>query len=218
MSFLHLWAQNLPAFWQGVEMTLELTALALLLAVAFGFVLALMRLSRLRLLSLVATIYIEVVRAIPVLVLLFVAYYSLGQIGIQMSGFTAAVITLGVYYATLYGEIFRGGIEGVQYGQREAAEALGMGSQAIMRRIVLPQAFLAILPPATNELADLIKDTSLVVTIGVADLMFQAYQASAANFHPMDMFLLAGIMYFVFYLVLSQFLTRWETNVQRRRG
>lgn len=218
MSVLQLWTQYLPEFGQGVEVTLELTGLSLLLALAFGFVLAIMRLSRLRFLRVSATIYIEVIRAIPVLVLLFVAYYSLGQMGIRLSGFSAAVITLGAFYATLYGEIFRGGIEGIHPGQREAAEALGMRGRSIMWRIVLPQTFLAILPPATNELADLIKDTSLVVTIGVADLMFQAYQSSAATFLPMDMFVLAGIMYFVFYLILSRFLARWETNVQRRRG
>ncbi|MDA8194926.1 MAG: amino acid ABC transporter permease [Thermaerobacter sp.] len=213
-----LWRQYLPQFFQGVGVTLELTALSLLVALLFGFLLALARLSGWRGLVLGATVYTEVIRAIPVLVLLFLAYYSLAQAGIKLSGMTAAVVTLGGFYATLYGEIFRGAILGVDRGQSEAALALGMNRRTVMRKIVLPQAFFTILPPATNQLSNLIKDTSLVFTVGVTDLMFQAYAASSATFQPMDMLLLAGIVYFVFYLVLSKFLTRWELNVQRRRG
>lgn len=200
---------------QGVGLTLELTALSLLVAVVLGFLLALARLSRWNALQMVALVYTEVIRAIPVLILLFVVYYAFP---VQLSGVTAAIVSLGGFYAALYGEIFRGAIMGVDRGQTEAAMALGMDRTAVMRKVILPQAFFTILPPATNQLSNLIKDTSLVFTIGVTDLMFQAQSASSLTFQPMDMLILAGIIYFIFYLILSKFLTRWEINVQRRRS
>ncbi|MCF8565245.1 amino acid ABC transporter permease [Alicyclobacillus tolerans] len=214
---VQLWIQYLPQMWKGVWMTLELTVAALILALVLGFVLAFARLSRFRVLNLVATWYTEIVRAVPVLVILFIVYYSLGNI-LKLSGILSAVISLGAFYATQYGEIFRGAILGVDRGQTEAAFALGMTNRTIMRKVILPQAFFSILPPSTNQLSNLIKDTSLVFTIGVADLMFQAYQAASATFLPLDMLLLAGVIYFVFYLILSKFLARWELNVQRSRS
>lgn len=179
---------------------------------------ALGRMSRIRPLSTVSTVFIEVVRSIPVLVILFLVYYSLGQIGIKLTGMAAAIVGLGAFYATLYAEVFRAGILGVDNGQREAAIALGLSHRDVLRKIILPEAFFSILPNATNQLSNLIKDTSLVFTIGVADLMFQAQSASAVTFEPMDMFLLAGVIYFLFYLILSKVLARWELNVQRSRS
>ncbi|KPV43130.1 hypothetical protein AN477_14270 [Alicyclobacillus ferrooxydans] len=202
---------------KGVLITLKLTGSSLVVALVFGFILALMRLSTSKTLNLIGTWYIEIVRAVPVLVIIFLAYYSLGNI-LTLSGFTAAVVSLGAFYATQYGEIFRGAILGVDKGQTEAASALGMPSRTIMRKVILPQAFFTILPPATNQLSNLIKDTSLVFTIGISDLMFQAYSAASNNFLPLDMLLEAGVIYFVFYLVLSKLLARWELNVQRSRS
>lgn len=212
------WVQYLPDYMKGVRVTLELTGASLVVAVVFGFLLALARLSKLRVLDFVATAYVEIVRAVPVLIILFICYYSLAQAGLKLSGPVAAVVGLGGFYATLYGEIFRGAIMGVDRGQKEAAAALGMPGSLTMRKIILPQAFFIILPPATNQLSNLIKDTSLVFTIAVADLMFQANAASANNFLPLDMLLLAGVIYFLFYLILSKLLARWELNVQRRRS
>lgn len=214
----HVWVQAFPQFLRGVGTTLVLTGVSLGIALVVGFVLALARLSGVGVLRGLATGVVEVVRSVPVLILLFTAYYSLPQIGVTVSGFVAAVGTLGLFYATLYGEIFRGAILAVDAGQREAAQALGLSPATTLRTVILPQAFLRILPPATNQLSNLIKDTSLVFTIGVADLMFQAYNAGASNFRYFDMFILAGILYFVFYLILSKLLARWELNVQRQRA
>lgn len=213
----HVWMKYLPSLLKGVGTTLELTALSLIVAVVFGFLLALARLSRFRVLNFIARWYIEIVRAVPVLVILFVVYYSLGNV-ITLSGRVSAIVSLGAFYATQYGEIFRGAILGVDNGQTEAAFALGLPQPTILWKIILPQAFFSILPPSTNQLSNLIKDTSLVFTIGVADLMFKAYEAASESFLPLDMLLLAGVMYFVFYIVLSKFLARWELNVQRSRS
>lgn len=212
-----LWGNYLPSYWQGVYVTLELTGVSLLIALVVGFLLALARLSKIRVLQWCSAWYTEIVRSVPVLIILFTVYYSLGSV-IQLSGWLSAVISLGGFYATLYGEIFRGAILGVDRGQTEAASALGMKRSTIMRKIILPQAFFHILPPATNQLSNLIKDTSLVFTISVADLMFQANQAGADSFKPLDMLLLAGVFYFAVYIILSKFLARWELNVQRSRS
>lgn len=216
--FLTTWQSTLPLLLKGLKVTLEVTGLSLAIALVFGFILALARLSGLRGLQWATMWFVEIIRSIPVLILLFIAYYSLGQLGLKMGAFVAAVLTLGIFYATLYGEIFRGGIMAVDRGQREAAQALGLSGPTVMRKIILPQAFFNILPPATNQLSNLIKDTSLVLTISLGDMMLQAYIAGSNNFRYMDDFLEAGLLYFIFYLILSKLLARWELNVQRRRG
>ena len=218
MSVLSLWGQYLGSFLRGLVVTIEITVVGLAVAVVVGAVLALLRSSGVSILRLVATAYIDVMRAVPVLVLLFIVYYGLGQVGLTLSGPTSAVLALGAFYAALFAEIFRGGVSSVDRGQQEAARALGMGGWLQVRRVIIPQAFLAILLPSTNEISNIIKDTSLVVTIGVGDLMSQAYQASASTFQPMDMFVLAGLVYLALYLVISRALGRWELSVQRRRS
>lgn len=218
MSVLSLWGQYIGSFLHALVTTIEITLLGLAVAVVLGSALAAMRSSKLAVLRFAASAYVDVMRAIPVLVLLFIAYYGLGQVGLALSGVTSAVVALGAFYASLFAEIFRGGIKSVERGQHEAAAALGMGTWLQIRKVVVPQAFMAILLPSTNEISNIIKDTSLVVTIGVTDLMSQAYQASSDTFQPMDMFILAGLVYLGLYLVISRALGRWEVSVQRRRS
>ncbi len=213
-----LWASYLPSFMRGLVITIEITGLSLGVAIVLGAILAGFRLSRLKVLRLVGTVYVDIVRSVPVLVLLFLAYYGLGQLGLTLSGILSATLALGLFYAALLCEIFRGGIQGVDKGQREAANALGLGRIGGFVRVILPQAVLRVLPPSTNQFSNIIKDSSLVVTIGVADLMGRSYEASATTFRPMDMFVLAGLIYMALYLVIARAIGRWELNVQRRRG
>jgi polar amino acid transport system permease protein len=197
---------------------MEITGLGLAVAVVLGAILAGFKLSKFKALRVIATVYVDIIRSIPVLVLLFLAYYGLGQLGLTLSGIASATAALGAFYAALLCEIFRGGVQGVERGQREAADALGLGRVSGFVRVILPQAVLRILPPSTNQLSNIIKDSSLVVTIGVADLMARSYEASATTFKPMDMFVLAGLIYMALYLVIARAIGRWELNVQRRRG
>ncbi|WP_154756462.1 amino acid ABC transporter permease [Amycolatopsis pithecellobii] len=212
-----LWGQYAADFADGLKVTVELTGYGLVLAIALGVVLAAARLSRVRAIRAVATVYVETARATPALVVLFLVYYGLGELGVLWSAFWSAVAGLGCFYAALFCEIFRGGLEGVERGQHEAADALGLGRGQRLLRVILPQAFLPILLPATNTVADLIKDTSLVVVLGVAELTSHANNASSITYRPMDMFLLAGLMYFGVYLLISRTLTYWEAHVQRHR-
>jgi His/Glu/Gln/Arg/opine family amino acid ABC transporter permease subunit len=202
----------------GLKVTLEITIATFVIGVIVGAALTACRLSRWRALRVVATIYIDTVRSIPTLVILFLVYYSLGQFGLNFSGMMAAIWGLGFYYASLFAEIFRAGIQSVGQGQREAALALGIKRRTLVMKVLLPQALLYVLAPTTNQVSNIIKDTSLVVTIGVADLMSQAYTAGSQTFLPMDMLVLAGILYLIVYFILTQVLVRWEANVQRRRS
>ncbi len=217
-SILGLWGSYLPSFMRGLVITMEITGLGLAVAVVLGAILAGFKLSKFKALRVIATVYVDIIRSIPVLVLLFLAYYGLGQLGLTLSGIASATAALGAFYAALLCEIFRGGVQGVERGQREAADALGLGRVSGFVRVILPQAVLRILPPSTNQLSNIIKDSSLVVTIGVADLMARSYEASATTFKPMDMFVLAGLIYMALYLVIARAIGRWELNVQRRRG
>ena len=218
MQLFSLWGQYLGSLLSGLATTVELTLLGLAVAVAGGALLAALRSSRLRVLRVPAIVYVDLLRSIPVLVLLFIAYYGMGQLGLNLSGVLAATLALGSFYAALFAEIFRGGMQGVDRGQREAAAALGMSTAQQLKQVILPQAFVAILLPSTNQMSNIIKDSSLVVTIGVADLMSKAYQASAQSFQPMDMFILAGIIYFCVYLIISRALAKWELSVARHRS
>lgn len=197
---------------------MEITLGAFIIAMLLGSLLALARISPIRMLRGSALAYVDIIRAVPVLVLLFIVYYVLGQYGFRLNGLVSGIVTLGIFYAAIYSEIFRGGIQGVDKGQSEAAFAVGMNSATTMRKVIWPQAFLAILPPATNQLANLIKDTSLVMTIGVSDLMLQAYKIGSNNFKWMEMFGLAGVFYFALYLILSRGLVKWEERVRQRRN
>lgn len=217
-SVLSLWGSYLPSFMRGLSITAEITGMGFAVAVVIGGLLAACRLARLGILRAIGTGYVYLMRSTPVLVLLFLAYYGLGQLGIVLPGVAAAVVALGGFYAALLCEIFRGGILSVGQGQREAADALGLTGVDRFVRVVLPQAFMAILLPSTNQVSNIIKDSSLVVTIGVADLMARSYEAGSTTFQPMSMFVLAGIIYMALYLVIARLLARWEMNVQRRRS
>lgn len=215
---LHLWAQYFPLYLRGTVVTLELTAACLAAGLLGGLLLALVRMGRSRILRNLAAAYIEVFRATPVIVLLFLAYFGLAQMGFTLPAFACVVLTLGAFYSALYCEVYRSGVEAVPRGQWEAAEALGLGRGRVLRRVILPQALLAILPPATNRAADVLKDTSLVVTIsGVSEIMYQAYGAASNTFAPMSMFVLAAIFYFPLYLILSRVVRGWEVRHAARR-
>lgn len=213
---LELWSRYLPAFLDGLWITVQLTLWSTVLASAFGAVLASAVLSRVRVIRLAAGLFIDVVQAVPLLVMLFLAYYGLSQLGISLSGPVAAVVAMTVFHSTQFAQIFRAGWANVDSGQHEAAAALGMGVTLKSRRVIAPQAVLAILIPATNQVSNIIKDTALVLTIGVADLMNEAYQASAETYQPMALLALAGVMYLAIYLLLARIIGGAERRVQRR--
>lgn len=212
-SFLDLAVRYFPYIARGIWITVELTLLSLCVSGVLGLAAAMGKMSGSRLASVPARIYIEVIRGTPALLQIFLVYFGLTSYGVRLEPLPAAVITLGLIGGAYLAEIFRAGIEAVDRGQVEAATSLGMKRSAIMRRIVLPQAMVLILPPFTNFLIALIKDTSLALTITVPEIMYRAYDAANQSFRSMEIYAMAGVIYLAMCYPLSR-LARW---LERRR-
>jgi len=222
----------LTKYWRfyitGAKNTLLLAALAVFFGVAIGLVLALMKLSKRRSLRLIATAYIEFIRGTPLLVQLFIIYYGLQTIGIRFpdlpwvdailginfSDFMSGVLTLGINSGAYVGEIFRAGIQAVDVGQMEASRTLGMPHNMAMRYIVIPQAVRNILPALGNEFIVVIKESSIVSIIGIAELMYKADTVRGNTFQPFEPLLVAALIYFLMTFPLSKFLAHIERRMR----
>jgi polar amino acid transport system permease protein len=179
---------------QGCGLTLELYAVTALFSVPLAVVFALGRVSGGRTLKRALEIYSWIFRGTPLLLQLFFTYYGLSIFGISLSPFLAASITFIVNYAAYLMEIFRAGIESIDKGQYEAARALNMTYWQTMRRIILPQTIKRVLPPVSNEAITLIKDTALVVVIGMGDLLRSAKEIFTRDF-TITPFVVAAAIY-----------------------
>ncbi|AQA02755.1 hypothetical protein BVC93_10265 [Mycobacterium sp. MS1601] len=218
MTLLNQWGNYLGLFWDGLLVAGQLTACSVALAVALGAVLAVCKLSSHPALRVPASCYIVLVRATPLLLIILFAYFGLGEMGILLPAFWAGVVALGAFHGAIFAEIFRGGVQSVDRGQWEASDALGLSAFQRLKKIVLPQAFVPILLPSTNTVADVIKDTSLVFVLGVAELTSAAAEAAGDTYEPLEMYGLAALFYFALYLLISRVLARWELHVARRRN
>ena len=161
----------IPSLLKGMAITAKIAALSALVGLVLGMLGGLARVSPRRVLRLPALVYVTLMRATPVLVTLLFLYYGLPSAGLLLDATTVGVIALGITNGAYMSEILRGGIESIDGGQMRAARALGMSYPLAMRRIVLPQAARRVLPPVTNELISLIKNTSLVSTVAISDLL-----------------------------------------------
>lgn len=214
----------------GILVTLELTALSMVLGVAGGVLLAVMRLSSNPVLAALSAGYLWVFRGTPVLVQL-VLWFNLAlifpRLGVGsfsadtnqlISAFGAALLALTLNEAAYMAEIVRGGILSVDPGQTEASHALGLSQAQTMRRIVLPQAMRVIVPPTGNEVVTMLKTTSLVVVVGAKELFTEATYFGAANFTTFEMLLVASFWYLVMTSVLSVLQSRLERRFARGTG
>ncbi|HYB09081.1 MAG TPA: amino acid ABC transporter permease [Alphaproteobacteria bacterium] len=190
--------------------TLEMTALAYVLGATVGLLIALAGHSPRRFLSAPARFYVEIVRGTPALTQLFLIYFGLASVGIAIPAFETAVLGLGLNYAAYMAEVYRAGIEAIHRGQREAAQSIGMTHGQTMRHIVLPQAVRVILPPMANYAISLLKDTSVASLISAPELMLRARDLSSEYYMPMQLYLIAGTIYFVMAFPLSRAVRRLE--------
>jgi polar amino acid transport system permease protein len=163
--------ESLPALLKGCVVTAQLSVISIVIGIVIGTLGGIARLSKWRAVSALMWVYITIFRAVPLLVTLLFIYYGLPAAGIQLDAFTVAIIALSVTNGAYITEIVRGGIESIDPGQMRAARSLGMPYAVAMRRIVLPQALRRVLAPITNESITLLKSTSLVSTIALADLL-----------------------------------------------
>ncbi|WP_058952827.1 ectoine/hydroxyectoine ABC transporter permease subunit EhuC [Clostridium tyrobutyricum] len=202
----------LPILLKGSVMTVELTVITIILGSILGILLALLRLSNNLVLKYVSNFYTWIFRGTPLLLQLFFFYYGLPFIGIELTPFTAAIIGLALNCGAYMAEIIRGGIQSIDQGQFEAAKALGFSYTQTMQRIILPQTFKVIIPPVGNEFISILKDTSLVSTIAMVELMRSAQQIYATSFDPISVFLTAA----VFYLIMTTVFTTVFGIIERR--
>ena len=198
----------LPQFWPATIIVLEVTILSIVLSWVCGLLCALGKASKLKSLRYPAEFYLWFVRGTPLLTQIFLIYFGLPQIGIDLNPFGAGVVALGVNGGAYVAEIIRGGLLSIPKGQSESATALGMTYFQLMRGIILPQVIRVIIPPITNDAATTLKNTSLLSTITIMELMLQTQVIVSSTFRPFEFYILVSIIYL---LLTSVFMValRW---------
>ncbi|WP_241051847.1 amino acid ABC transporter permease [Achromobacter xylosoxidans] len=190
-------AEYLPILLEGAKLTILVTLGSLVLSTLLGLVWALMRVSGNKYLSKFSAGVINLLRGIPIIVLLFYIYFVMPDMGIALTAVQAAIIGLGIAYSAYQAENFRAGIEAIDRGQIEAAMAMGMSWSMTMRRVVLPQAVKIVLPPYGNIMIMMLKDSSQASTITVAELALQGKLIAVSTFKNATVFSLVALMYLV---------------------
>jgi polar amino acid transport system permease protein len=196
----------------GILVTFEVTVLSILLALVIGLFTGLGRISKNPLINGIASLYVEVIRGIPLLVQLFYIYFALGRI-IQMPPLPSAVMAMAICYGAYMGEIFRAGIQSIHKGQTEAARSLGMTPAQSMYHIILPQAVKTILPPVGNEFVALLKDSSLVSILAVADLLRRGREYASQSFAYFETYTMVALVYLIITLFFSKLISIMEEKI-----
>lgn len=208
-----------PRLLSGAIVTMQQAVLASVLAIAIATLMGLMRLSHNAAVRGTATVYIEIFRGTSLLVQLFWIFFVLPLFGISLEKFTAGFVAVGMNLGAYGAEVVRGAIQAVPKGQYEAALALNMSPATRMRRIILPQALMIMLPPWGNLLIELLKGTALVALISVSDLMFEAKQINGTTFLSIEAFGSALVLYYVMArLVVTPGMRSLERLMSRRMG
>lgn len=202
-------------FWGGLAVTLEVTGAALVLAFALGALIAVLKVFPCRPLRLVLDFYTSIFRGIPLIVLLFIAYFATPQLtGYKISMFAASVLTLGLNGSATVSETLRGGIEGVDRGQYDASRALGLPYVTMMTRIIIPQALRSVAPALVNEVITVLKSSSLVATIGLMDMMRAAQSVQALTYRAFEPFIIVAVIYYVIVMCLTAVAARLERRLR----
>ena len=203
-------------FLNGLGTTLLLALISVAIGCVFGALLAIMRLSRSKILGLIATVYTEVIRDTPLLLQLYFFYFLLPDLlpALRLSKFTCIAVALVFNSAAYMSEIFRSGIQSIDRGQTEAARSLGLSSSQTMMRIVMPQAFKNVLPAMCNEFVAVTKETSLASTFYVGDLMTQYQTISGKTYLVIEPLIIIGVIYFVVTFTMSKLVAVLERRLK----
>ena len=209
-------------FAEGIENTLIIAAFSVLLGTLLGTVMATMRMGRILPLKWLAVAYIEFVRGTPLMVQLMFIFYGLPMIGIKIpdvswipnfSRFAAGIVAMSMNSCAYVAEVIRSGIQAVDYGQTEAARSVGFSSGEAMRLVVLPQAIRNILPALGNEFVTVIKESSIVSVIGIADLMFRTNDIIALSYRSLECLAVAAVLYFIMTFISSRLISLAERRM-----
>jgi len=212
ITLSEVFMRTYEGFLKAALVTLKITAIALILGTALGIVFALMKISHSKILQTISNLYIQIIRGTPLIVQIMFLYYGITSI-VVLSNFWAGAIALGVHNGAYIAEIFRGAIQGIDRGQREASLALGMNRNQAMRRIIFPQALRRAIPPLGNQFIITLKDSSLVYVIGVTELFGLANREAAATFMPFETFMVVGLYYLILVLIFTGLLRLYENKL-----
>jgi polar amino acid transport system permease protein len=200
----------------GLGVTVGYTIGTILLGLALGLATGLLRLSRNPLITAPLIAYIEIFRCTPLLVQIVWFYYALPVvIGVDIPAYVAAALVLSLYTGAFYAEIVRGGVNSIERGQWDAARAIGMRRYQVMRHVILPQAIKRMIPPFMNQSILQLKNTSLVSTIAVADLLYNGTIITAATYRPLEVYTMVAVIYFLVLFPLTVAAQRFERRLAR---
>lgn len=198
-------------FLKGIKITILISLIGVALGSILGAFVALMKLSKIKIISWIASIYIEILRGTPMLVQVFIVFFGItAALGLDISALVCGTIALVINSSAYTAEIIRAGINAVDKGQMEAARSLGLNYRQTMKSVIMPQAIKNILPALGNEFVTLIKESSIVSTIGVGEIMFNAQVVQGISFDPFTPLLVAAALYFVLTFVLTRIMNMIE--------
>ncbi len=207
----------IPLFERGILVTLAYTAATVLIGLIIGLAVGLGRLSRSWIVNIPLIAFIEAFRCTPLLVQIVWFYYALPVLlGIQIPAVVAGIMTLSCYTGAFYAEIFRGGIISIEQGQWDAARALGLRRWHVMRKVILPQAVRRMIPPFVNQSITQLKNTSLVSTIAVPDLLYNGTLITADTYRPLEVYTVVALIYFVLLFPSTLLAQAYERRLAQR--
>jgi polar amino acid transport system permease protein len=210
-------AAALPILLQGLQVTLYIFVIAIILGFLIGLVVALFRLAPIKILNWIAKVYVDAIRGTPFIVQLFFIYFGVNSLHlISLNSTVAGIITVAINAGAYFAEIIRAGIQSIDKGQTEAARSIGFTGAQTMRYVVLPQAFRRMLPTITNQSIISLKDTSLLSVIGIADLTQQGQIQASATFEAFKIWLAVGVIYFIIIYLLTILANFVERRIQLR--
>ncbi len=225
---LSFWAFSthivLPRLWEGMIVTLKLTFISGFIGLFLGMVLALLRLSGIKIFSYFSIAYITLFRGTPLLLQILFIYFALPtilgnyNIDLVIDAFPAGILALSLNAAAYLAEIFRAGISSIHKGQTEAARALGLSKKQTMLKIIIPQTYRRIIPPIVNELSALTKETSLVSVISLGELLYTTQRVGAKYLRIWEVYIWAGLGYLIIVLCLSAFAMKLEKRLELKGG
>lgn len=213
-----------PYFWKGTKVTVILSFNSVVLGVILAVFLAFMKMSKNKILSKIASVYVDIIRGTPLIVQLWIVYLQLSKLvdfpdvmigGVDMTRYLPCLIALTMNSGAYVSEIIRGGILSVDKGQTEAARSLGMSHWMSMRLVILPQATRTILPAIGNELVTMIKETAIIQYLGIADIMYARNTVATITYSILPSYYCAAIIYLALNIVSTRGLRIWERKLQR---
>lgn len=210
---INILKQMFPILIKGSVITIELTCISVILGSIIGVFIALIKICKNTFVVALGGFYTWILRGTPMLLQLFFLYYGLPFVGIKFTPFQAAIVGLSLNSGAYMAEIIRGGIISVDKGQYEACKALGLSYGITMNKVILPQAFKNIIPSVGNEFITMLKDTSLVSTIAMVEVMRSAQLLYASSFRPIEAFLLTGCIYLALTTIFTTIFSMWEKKL-----